>query len=83
MGGRDVFDMPELMRSIVSILARRFRSRAVLQLENLALRHQLYVLRRQRPGRPRLFTIDRLFWVWLYRLWPRRLDTMMLVTRRR
>ena len=37
------------------------------------------VLRRQRPGRPRLFTIDRLLWVWLYRLWPRCLDTMVLV----
>ena len=61
------------------LLARRFRSRAVLELENLALRHQLHVLRRQRPGRPRLFTIDRLLWVWLYRLWPRCLDTMVLV----
>jgi len=71
--------MLTLVRSIVSVLARRFRSRAVLQLENLALRHQLHVLRRQRPGRPRLFTIDRLLWVWLYRLWPRCLDTMMLV----
>jgi hypothetical protein len=64
---------------IVAVLGRRFRSRAVLQLENLALRHQLHVLRRQRPGRLRLFTIDRLLWVWLYRLWPRCLDTMMLV----
>jgi transposase InsO family protein len=71
--------MLKLVRSIVSVLARRFRSRAVLQLENLALRHQLHVLRRQRPGRLRLFTIDRLLWVWLYRLWPRCLDTMMLV----
>jgi tetratricopeptide (TPR) repeat protein len=71
--------MLKLVRSIVSVLARRFRSRAVLQLENLALRHQLHVLRRQRPARPRLFTIDRLFWVWLYRLSPRCLATMMLV----
>ena len=67
------------VRSIVAVLARRFRSRAVLELENLALRHQLHVLRRQRPGRPRLITIDRLLWVWLYRLWPRCLDTMVLV----
>jgi hypothetical protein len=59
--------------------ARRFRSRAVVELENLALRHQLHVLRRQRPGRLRLITIDRLLWVWLYRLWPRCLDTMVLV----
>jgi hypothetical protein len=71
--------MLEHVRSIVAVLARRFRGRAVLELENLALRHQLRVLRRQRPGRPRLFTIDRLLWVWLYRVWPRCLDTMVLV----
>jgi acetolactate synthase regulatory subunit len=62
--------MLKLVRSIVAVLASRFRSRAVLELENLALRHQLHVLRRQRPGRPRLFTLDRVLWVWLYRLWP-------------
>jgi hypothetical protein len=44
--------MFELVPFIVSVLARRFRSRMVLELENLALRHQLQVLRRQRPGRP-------------------------------
>ena len=27
----------------------------------------------------RLFTIDRLLWVWFYQLWPRCLDTMVLV----
>src|ERR1700682_798100 len=67
------------VRFIVAFLTRRFRSRAVVELENLALRHQLHVLRRQRPGRPRLFTIDRLLWVWFYRLWPRCVDTMVLV----
>jgi hypothetical protein len=55
MGSRNVAGMLKLVRSIVSVLARRFRSRVVLELENLALRHQLHVLRRQRPGRPRLF----------------------------
>src|ERR1700687_5707161 len=67
------------VHSIVAAIARRFRSRAVSELENLALRHQLHVLRRQRTGRPRLFTIDRLLWVWLYRIWPRCLDAMVLV----
>jgi putative transposase len=71
--------MLKLVRSIVSVVAHRFRRRAVLELENLALRHQLHVLRRQRPGRPRLFTIDQILWVWLYRLWPRCLDAMVLV----
>jgi len=61
------------------MLTRRFRSRAVVELENLALRYQLHVLRRQRPGRLRLFTLDRLLWVLLYRLWPRCLEVMVLV----
>ena len=71
--------MDKLKRSIVSRLVCRFRSRAVVELENLALRHQLHVLRRQRPGRLRLFAIDRLLWVLLYRLWPRCLEVMVLV----
>src|ERR1700730_2527973 len=71
--------MLEHVRSIVAVVARRLRRRAVVELENLALRHQLNVLRRQRPGRPRLFAIDRLLWVWLYRIWPRCLDAMVLV----
>jgi hypothetical protein len=66
-------------RSVISVVARRIRSRAVVELENLALRHQLHVLRRQRPGRLRLFSIDRLLWIWLYRLWPRCLEVMVLV----
>ena len=57
--------MHELARWIVSVVARRLRSRVAVEIENLALRHQLNVLRRQRPGRPRLFAIDRLLWVWL------------------
>src|SRR5258706_6402858 len=71
--------MFERVRFIVAAIVRRFRSRTVLELENLALRHQLHVLRRKRPGRPRLFAIDRLLWVWLYRLWPRCLEVMVLV----
>src|SRR5712692_7387975 len=79
MGSRSVASMLTLLRFIGSVLVHRFRSRAVLELENLALRHQLLVLRRQRPGRPRLFVIDRLLWVWLYRSWPRCLEVMVLV----
>jgi len=75
----NIVGMLTLVRSIVSRFECRFRSRAVLELENLALRHQLHVLRRQWPGRPGLFAIDRLLWVWLYRIWPRCLDAMVLV----
>ena len=37
-------------------------------LENLALRQQLVVMKRKCP-RPRLRRVDRLFWVWLSRVW--------------
>ncbi len=45
------------------------RSRAVLHLEVLALRHQLQVLNRSRPQRLRLARADRLLWIWLSRAW--------------
>jgi hypothetical protein len=41
------------------------RSRARLDLEILALRHQLHVLERSRPRRVRLTPADRVLWVWL------------------
>jgi len=50
MGRRSVAGMPTLLRFIVSVLVRRFRSRAVLELEVLALRHQLHVLPEGRPA---------------------------------
>src|ERR671933_1529384 len=62
-----------------SLVRCRLRSRAALELENLALRHQLIVLQRQRRRHPRLFSIDRLLWIWLYRLWPRCISAMVLV----
>jgi putative transposase len=48
--------------------ALSFHSRAALQLEILALRHQLRVL--ERVKRPKLTSSDRFLWVWLRRLWP-------------
>src|SRR5258706_2069711 len=45
------------------------RSRATLQLEILALRHQLQILERSRGRRLRLTRFDRLFWVGLSRVW--------------
>jgi hypothetical protein len=44
-------------------LSFRIHSRASLELDLIALRHQVIVLRRQRPRRLRLFSTDRLFWV--------------------
>jgi len=55
--------------TLFSLLSGVLRSRASLQIENLALRHQLAVLRRTRR-RPRIRSSDRIFWSWLSRLWP-------------
>src|SRR5713101_9390669 len=71
--------MLTLLSALGSLLSFRVRSRLTLELELVALRHQLTVLRRQRPGQPRLFSADRLLWVWLYRIWPQVLDAMVLV----
>src|SRR5271163_969457 len=71
--------MHSLLSELFSWLACRFRGRIELELEVIALRHQLAVLRRQRPGRSQLFSIDRLIWVWLYRLWPRFLKVIVVV----
>src|SRR5580704_3003679 len=71
--------MITIISTLLAVLSFRFRRRASLDLELVALRHQLAVLRRQRPGRLRLFSTDRLLWMWLYRIWPRALNAMVLV----
>jgi putative transposase len=71
--------MITILFAFVSLLSFRVRSRASLELELIALRHQVTVLRRQRPGRLRLFRADRLLWTWLYRVWPQVVNAMVLV----
>ena len=71
--------MIAFVSAVLSLLSFRLRRRASLELEVIALRHQLGVLRRQCPRRLRLRSSDRLFWAWLYRLWPRCLEAMVLV----
>jgi putative transposase len=62
------FPFGPLFRALIASLAASFRSRAALQLEILALRHQIGVL--QRPvKRPKLTPADRLLWVWLCTVW--------------
>ena len=55
----------------LSTLGDTFRGRALLQLELLALRHQLAVIERTSP-RPILWPADRLLWViisWILLTW--------------
>jgi putative transposase len=49
-----------LLSALLSTLGSMFRSRAALELEHIALRHQIGVLKR---------SADRLFWVFLSRVW--------------
>src|SRR5258708_5302500 len=65
-----------LMAALVSIL----RSRGDLQLEILALRHQIGVLQRVAPIRPKPKLADRLFWVWLSRVWTDWRSALVIVT---
>jgi putative transposase len=61
--------MIPLLTNILTCLGTFFRSRCSLSLEILALRQQLGVLKRKHP-RPRLQVRDRMFWVFLRRVWP-------------
>ena len=61
--------------SLVSV----FRSRKRLETENLALRHQVAVLRRSAPRRLRLRSSDRLLFALLYRLWPGVMEAIVIV----
>jgi putative transposase len=55
--------------TLLATLSSIFRSRAALELENLALRHQIGVLQRSAAKRPKLTSGDRLLWICLSRLW--------------
>src|SRR5215472_10175995 len=67
------------VRLCIGALARVFRSRQALLLENLALRQQLAVLKR-RNLRPSLGKLDRLFWVVARRLWSGWKQSLILVS---
>jgi hypothetical protein len=61
------------------ILASLFKSFLRLEAENLALRHQLLVLHRSARRRARFRGWDRFLFVWLYRLWPGVLSSIVIV----
>ena len=61
------------------IVVSPFRTKARLEAEIVLLRHQLNVLRRRVPSRPKLAVTDRLVFVWLYRLFPSVLNAVRIV----
>jgi len=60
--------MVELLCFFLAVLAAPVKSRRRLEAENVALRHQLIILRRKVPGRIHLTNGDRWFLVQLYQL---------------
>jgi putative transposase len=70
--------MIHALLAVVSILASAFRHRQGLALENLALRQQPAVYQR-RHSRPRLRPQDRLFWVWLSKVWSQWRSALSIV----
>jgi putative transposase len=66
------------LEKTLGCLPASLRSRAALQVENLALRHQLAVLRRG-SKRPQLRQTDRLFWAWLSRIWSGWREAIVIV----
>ena len=61
--------MPIFLTTLLASVRLIFQSRAALEFENLALRHQIAVLRRSAAKRLRLTSADRLLWICLSRLW--------------
>ena len=71
--------MLDFLRLFLHVLAAPFRTQAQLEAEVTLLRHQLNVLRRQAPSKPRLTAADRLLLVWLWRLFPSLRSTITIV----
>ncbi len=63
---------------MANLLAALFKNRQELILENLALRQQLGVQQRS-IKRPRIKNTDRIFWVWLSRIWNNWKSSLIIV----
>jgi hypothetical protein len=64
---------------LLHIVVSPFKMKARLESEIIMLRHQLNVLRRRVPLKPKLVVADRLLFVWLYRLFPSVLNAVKII----
>jgi transposase InsO family protein len=71
--------MISLLWLLLTVLTSPFKSKCQLEVENVALRHQVVVLRRQTRGRVHVTNLDRLFLVQLYRWFPSVLQVLAIV----
>ena len=69
--------MVQFFMAVLEALRVFFRARGDTALEVLALRHQVAVLKRQRP-RPPLNSSDRFFWTTLRRFWSRWTEVLLI-----
>jgi hypothetical protein len=70
--------MKTILVPLLTTLADLLRSRVSLHLEMLALRQQLAMVASRDNKRLRFRPNERIFWVWLYRLWPSCLQTLAI-----
>ena len=71
--------MPISPAALLAVLYSFLRSRAEVQLENVALRHQIGVLQRSVRKRPILTSGDRLFWIYLSQIWRNWRSALVIV----
>src|SRR5439155_1608431 len=71
--------MITLLLHVLRLLTFLFGGHRQLAVENLALRQQLAVYKRT-TARPKLRTTDRLFWIWLARVWAGWRQPLVIVT---
>jgi putative transposase len=72
--------MRSVIKSLLVTLSASLRTRVALQLEILALRHQLQVLEGSRPRRVRLTRTDGLLWSWRSGVWRGWRSAIVIVT---
>src|ERR1700693_2777878 len=68
-----------LLCFVLAVLASPFKSKARLQAENAVRRHELNVVRRRLPGRVRLTSNHRWFFIHLYRWFPSILQVLTII----
>ena len=66
------------LKAVFLFLRTWFVSKSDLAAENLALRQQLAVMSHS-IKRPKLRVRDRVFWIWLMRLWPLWRSALLIV----
>jgi hypothetical protein len=68
-----------ILHALGMLLFDFFKSRARLEAEIWLLRHQLNIALRHAPPRVRIHRGDRVFMIWMVRLWPSLLDAVQVV----